>query len=686
MLHPQGSSPGSLGIVGFFKQTEIFLGLSRFVGWAGMKPVVAAWTLAAFVYVAFLLILRFFLLPRFPLVILRWNENLAGIDWEMPASLGKVKLPCRRVLLIGFYQYHYRVLEAWVSSHIPQARRKLSLLPALKDRGTFVGLPVRVNGETRMGIRSEDCHNTCAAKRWRILIKGEGGLGKTTLALRMAQWAMADTPIERLCRDRQMVPIILDPKIGFDVRKDVTIFKSTLRAHLQELITAGAPISEELFEALLVDRRILVVLDGLSEMPASVTQPNAAIVQNPDFPAMALLITSREEELGGGADLVIEPQRIDTNHLLPFMNAYLAAAGQGGLTDAELFDASRRLAELVTMDTGITPLLGRLFAEQLSTLHKHKEPISNLPRSVPDLMLSYLNYLNRNRSDSEPGNADIHRAAKIAAWACLRGSYKPGQRGEKEVIRQALVSAQLSETLLDILEMRLGVVKTVEPAESHVQFLLDPLSEYLAALAIVEQLQDERGWRSFMKDADEKPGSPASIRGFLSAVYDCCLYKRSTRVPEWVADELIRRTGGDPEIINASRRRRRKEELMKSLDAIEGSDRVYAATELGKLGSSAADAVPTLIRLLKEDRDSQVRAAALRALGSIQPLDRDVVLAVARALSDQARVVAQSAYEVLGGMGPRIFPMLQAMLGEEDDESVRRVVAWALRHLMALRR
>jgi hypothetical protein len=33
----------------------------------------------------------------------------------------------------------------------------------------------------------------------RLLIKGEGGAGKTSLACQIAKWAMADDPSERLC-------------------------------------------------------------------------------------------------------------------------------------------------------------------------------------------------------------------------------------------------------------------------------------------------------------------------------------------------------------------------------------------------------------------------------------------------------------------------------------------------------
>jgi len=381
-----------------------------------------------------------------------------------------------------------------------------------------------------------------------------------------------------------------------------------------------------------------------------------------------------------GPDPIIEPQRIDTNHLLSFINAYLTEAGQAALTDVELFDASRRLAELVTVETGITPLLARLFAEQLADLQKDAKPISDLPRNVPDLMLKYLNLLNRNQAPGNLGNTEVHKAAKIAAWECAKQTFKPGQPGAKGTIREKIATAKLSDDLLGTLEIRLKVVKTIEPAESHIQFLLDPLSEYLAALEVVEErLGDEKCWREFLMDADTKPGSPSSIRGFLAAVRDCCLAHQSLQVPLWVADELAKRIGLDPEIANVSRLRRRKEELIKNLAAIEAADRAYAAKELGKLGLNAEDAVSALIKMLKEDKGSDVRAAAAGALGGIGLGDKNVVSALAMALMDQGAGVSASAYGALGCFGPSVVPILKELL--PGDEGLRRAVTWTLRHL-----
>src|SRR6185369_14009781 len=99
------------------------------------------------------------------------------------------------------------------------------------------------------------------------------------------------------------------------------------------------------------------------------------------------------------------------------------------------------------------------------------------------------------------------------------------------------------------LEKRLALIRTVPPEESKAAFLLDPLSEYLAGLRVVElNRHDSSLWRDFLSGSDRKPGAPEAIRGFLVAVRDCCLAKRrECEVPEFVAEELAKRIGLDIE-------------------------------------------------------------------------------------------------------------------------------------------
>ena len=89
----------------------------------------------------------------------------------------------------------------------------------------------------------------------------------------------------------------------------------------------GGPFSEELLDHLLRQRRILVIVDHLSEISLggrAAVHPGQA-----DFPAHALVITSRSEEvLDGVPRSVVQPLRIEGNRLSSFMEAYLVQRGK----------------------------------------------------------------------------------------------------------------------------------------------------------------------------------------------------------------------------------------------------------------------------------------------------------------------------------------------------------------------
>jgi hypothetical protein len=183
-----------------------------------------------------------------------------------------------------------------VETRAGAARAKFQKLPAVEARKTFVALPVILNGKPSSFLAPADLQDTTAHDRWCLLLKGKGGLGKSTLAFQLGLWAIAENPAERLCRDRKMIPILIEPQIKFDVRSDVPTFKRALRGNLQQLLGAKDPVSEGLFEQLLRNRYILVILDGLSEMPTSPAGPGTARPEHADFPVNALVVTSRVDE------------------------------------------------------------------------------------------------------------------------------------------------------------------------------------------------------------------------------------------------------------------------------------------------------------------------------------------------------------------------------------------------------
>jgi hypothetical protein len=280
----------------------------------------------------------------------------------------------------------------------------------------------------------------------------------------------------------------------------------------------------------------MVIVDHLSEMN-EVTRRTI----NPDNPAFlinALVVTSRQRDILGQVNkLMIKPLRIMGNRLSSFMEAYLTKHGKRDLfTDSEFFDACSHLSRMVGQRE-VTAMLATLYARQMiSAKVEAAQDISTLiSDNIPDLMLSYLNQLNKelggSRIDQEQFNdRTIHKDAMALSWECLKENFNPSViHRDNALAALAVTRGDKAEVHLRYLEDRLSLVQTIGASQDQLRFSLDPLAEYLAALHLIAlyDSQEER-WLEFFAAADLKPGSPASIHGFLAAVQDCWVIHESS--------------------------------------------------------------------------------------------------------------------------------------------------------------
>ena len=183
-----------------------------------------------------------------------------------------------------------------------------------------------------------------------------------------------------------MIPVLIEQELAPKEGSEQPLLKA-IDGQLQYLIEASEPLSKELLAQLLRKRRVLVIVDHLSEMSPQTRQqirPDAS-----DFPVKALIVTSRiQETLGDAVDGTIETLRIDGKQLSGFIFDYLKQQGKRDLfEDRELFDACGKLSELVEERKSITVLLAKLYAEQLINSKENPAQQSQKPENIPDLII-----------------------------------------------------------------------------------------------------------------------------------------------------------------------------------------------------------------------------------------------------------------------------------------------------------
>lgn len=510
------------------------LWLSRAGRWADTHPFRAA-LLALF---PLLLLGSLLLLWLRPLWLLKVNERLAPYaDVTLPAWLGGFKLPLRYAAVVGFFHYHPRVLDAWVEKHAAAARRTFEEKSVVEERRIHVPVPSVLDKQSVASLVPANLQPLFSKNAARLLIRGEGGSGKTSLACLLARWALEERAADRLCPTHRMLPILLEQDVEPVIKEGEDPFLEVIKDQLRGLIDQPEVPATTLVERLLRHRRLLVVIDGMSEMSGASQQHVNAGVN--DF-ANAIVVTSRADEaLNNLPRSTLRPMRIRGDKLSSFMEAYLQHREKRELfNDREFFEACGRLSTIVG-ERDVTPLLAKYYADHLIAA-KEGAAGDDTPQNIPDLMLNYINVL--HRPAPTPDLPDVIRAAEVVAWECLKEDYRPAPAALEGVL--AALGGEKGRGLFDYMEATLRIIQVVGAGRDRVRFALDPLSEYLAGLHLVRTYaKDEPAWREFMRQADSKPGAPESIKGFLLALRDCCVTKGAKAgVPAFVSDELARRT------------------------------------------------------------------------------------------------------------------------------------------------
>ncbi|HEX7154169.1 MAG TPA: hypothetical protein VF618_21960 [Thermoanaerobaculia bacterium] len=392
--------------------------------------------------------------------------------------------------LLAFFIAQPIVLDRWVRKHLSVARERFAAKETVKVRSAYVPMPLELNDRRIEADDVDDAMRALFRRRCVLLISGEGGSGKTSIAVKLANDALA--------AKKPMLPVLIEHDFDGTLLDEV-------REQLHDLL--GINVAPQLARKLLRQGRVLLIIDHYSELQET-SRRKIDTKQ-----ARAVIITSRNDEQFLGRT-VINPTRIRWSDLTSFMEHYLRLRDKLELfSDREFHEACRNFAEM-THGRDSTILLARLFADLMISAKEKKMEI--LPRSVPELMVRYVRFMNVSRQPGDPNNDEIQRAARLVAWECVKQELAPA-RARLDDIRRAV--GDDADELLEYLERDLALIEICEPARAEVRFTLDPLAEYLAALHITELHGDDVAkWESWV---ELLPDNGQRMRGFLRAVLDC---------------------------------------------------------------------------------------------------------------------------------------------------------------------
>ncbi len=623
-----------------------------------------------------------------------------GILWKRPLWLlmlpGKFKIPQTQIELplgvLLWLKYRPRVLDCWVTENLDTARSNFECRTTVKNRAIHIDIQVEL-GEKLINPLVSPCLEDIFKREACLLIVGDGGMGKTSLACQIGLRGMAEDVKQRLCPHR-ILPVLIEQEL------ELKTFIAEVREQLPRTKGDLDYISEELLKALLRQRRILVIIDRLSEM-SEITYEQIRKALS-EFPVNALVITSRLEtkDLGIANKTLLKPLPIEGTQLLEFVDAYLRQKGKRGIfqdTD-EYLQACRRLSRLV-MESDATPLLAKLYADLLIDKSSNGELLDEVPTNIPGLVLEYLNKLNGRIEQKKQRDFKntFDEDAKVIAWECLRETYRSAAIPRREaLVAIAAIPKQTEEITQKDPQARLQYLeddlRLVQPDEKdHLRFALDPLAEYLAGLHLVKKYgANEESWQQFLDEAKNKPGNLEEIQGFLQAVRNCCgaassdvkVLGQIIKVPDQIIKELGTLAGLDLDALEQEQQKRRIRRFISDLSEPALEDRLHAVEELSQLSADSESANLGLIRALK-DSDPIVRSNAAKALGQAGRGVEAVVKGLLERLNDEDSEVRQATVVALGQLGVASEVVIQELLKclNDEDSEVRQATVVALGQL-----
>jgi formylglycine-generating enzyme required for sulfatase activity len=534
-------------------------------------------------------------------------------------------------------------LQRWVDRHQAQLSESFLGLPSVQARQVHVPLDVcltpagaAVTEGPRL-LRPEDLESLLAAAGSHVLLlSGDGGAGKTSLAFAIARWWLEGKPggVVRL-------PVLIETALG--PQESVA---DRVRSWLRNQLPAAPEkeLAAELINALLAAKRLIPIVDHLSELaPAAREKLLAAL------PAGLVMVTSRSDDDGFRERPLsrIVPQRIAVERLQAFFLDYLRRKGQGeALSDDDLMPAQAQLKRIVG-DKPITVLLAQMFIDDV--IDKREEGL--LAGSVPELMLSYVRRLDtpadpalRRRAGLDISEALVQRALRVVALA----SHRQGPGGQPllqplefsdALARSALMaveplglglSREQAEALLGyLIELRL----LLQPgaAVGRLRFPLDPLADHLAAAEQFERLEQqalepatlepappEQGaavWEAFLAALEPRPAAERELmRGFLLALRDGAMAaqgRRALAMPQEVPDRLAALGFLDPEGERYRLALQRARKWMWELGVPVASERRDAISKLAAMAAASEDSERRAARDVASRRLARVLAEVL---------------------------------------------------------------------------
>lgn len=558
-----------------------------------------------FLILLIICLLLFWVRPRYLFEI---NQRIANIPLDTRVfALGILNTPLRYALIIGFFHYKPRVLDAWLNEYITNTKTVFFKRKTIKERENHINVPIELNDEKKDSLKLNDLKPLFKEPITFLKVLGDGGIGKTSMACIIARWALEANRDERLST-HYMLPVIIEQGNELLTGSGGNNVEEIIKQQIGRYAMQTKPLSSELIHNLIGHKRILIIVDGFSEMTDTVREK----ILN-DLAVLAannvILTSRRNEDSGDSETATIKPVKIGGKFLSSFFESYLDIKGVKEEFKDDHFILCDKLLLLIN-DNEVTPLFVKLFADlQIQAQHSARKgaSLSNIPKNVPeeeyspqnipDLVLYYINCLNREfdskkkTDENKINNETVQDIAKIIAWQCLKNTLTPSLSKKNEIIEHLEKELEkrkwkLPDVELPIshLEKNLNLIRQIGVSREDIRFMIDPLAEYLASMYFTEMLgKDDIKWKIFISALKKNKQLSERIIGFIYALQDCCSTKYKNSISEFVPKEMAKAAGIKLANKKKQNSQRRANRIIQDLKLVDSNEFVIIKDEISSL-------------------------------------------------------------------------------------------------------
>jgi HEAT repeat protein len=553
-----------------------------------------------------------------------------------------------------------------------------------------------------------------------ILLVGSPGVGKSTALLR----CLVSFAKEELGKPEPRIPVLVPLKrynVRFSSSEDPSGMLTLIRDALKPQLRLKIPEVEEL----LFQKRLILLLDGLNEMPADTVRTQLKAFRE-ECDEVPLICTTRE--LGSG-DLGIK-RRLEVQPPSPpeikrFLRECMPGQAQQvlQLLSRDNRELSRTpfvlwmLYHLLQETGAVVETLGEAFRQFFRSFKKYKEdaPVIDERRKAWNLWLEHLAFTMLNSPEpTDPGlviSDDRAEKALAERFGELHGAssrieellkYHLLERvSEKEVSfpHQLIQEYYAAEYLLQYLPELLRDEEGETKLKCHYLNYLKWTEPLALMLALVEDEEQAVGVVRLALEVDLMLGS--RFAGEVNSRFHKQTVRlvKVLRLPINIKIQLLGITRSD-EIVNLLRKKladkdigirwtvvealgnvKNEAAVMLLIEALNDSDsriRYKVVAELGGTNSEAA--VIALINVLKNDESPDVRWRVIASLGKIG--SESAVIALIEALQDcySSRIRAKALLE-LRKLGEEVPIEKILNLLEDSDAALRLKAAYEIEYM-----